>query len=90
MIFIMNKWVIMDKNRKVIVKGGLRNRYLISVDNEKDYPVQRILYYDSKGLAEGDFKYSGGFILGSSLSRDSRYELEAVQVKITIETLDEK
>lgn len=79
-----NKWVIMDKDRKVIAKGVPRSRYLIPVDDEND--KKRLLYYDTKGRAESAFKVSG-FWNDDWLNP---YELEAVPVKIIVEEIQTK
>lgn len=47
-------WVIMSKDRKWVAKGVPRYRCLVEVDDKKNW--QRILTYDSKGMAESGFK----------------------------------
>lgn len=91
---IQNKtvWVIMSKCRKYIAKGTPRNRELVEVENKDD--KKRFLTYASKAKAESAFKVSGfstyrikNFPYDSAYSKDRSEYLEAVECKITLNTI---
>lgn len=76
----------MDKKRRVIAKGTPRNRYLVPID-WKDR--KRIIYYDSKGVAEARFKsygFYGNYDPEKKKEDGTRgeYDLEVVEVEIII------
>lgn len=81
-------WIIMSKDRKVVAKGTPRNRCLILTADLKC--KKRLLTYSSKGMAEAGFNNNWFYMYGLPLdSRDYKKEdLEAVEVKMTIQTLD--
>lgn len=83
------KWVIMSKDRSVIAKGNPRDRNLIRVSDEKD--KKRVLFYNSKKLAENAFINNGFYSdyeksdLNSSVERYKH--LEAIKVKVLIQEI---
>jgi len=91
----LDKWIIMDKKRRVIAKGVPRDRHLISVDDIGD--KKRVLYYDTEGKARSGFTSSGfynnydpdkSYINENGFTRYEKYDLEPVHVKITIEEIN--
>jgi hypothetical protein len=54
--FVQEKWVIMDKHRKIIARGAVRNRRLTMLHGHRK---SRILTYTSKAKAEVAFKKYG-------------------------------
>lgn len=54
--FVQKKWVIMDKTRKIIARGQVRNRRLTMLEGPRK---SRILTYTSKARAENAFKKHG-------------------------------
>jgi len=79
----------MSKDREWIAKGVPRNRYLIRVDDKKD--KKRVLTYTSKEKAEAAFKtygfYDQQLLTGSYSINDLSIWLEAVEIKIKMETV---
>lgn len=94
-LFRERKWIIMSKDRMLIVKGVPGNRYLIPTNDTKDR--KRILYYNSKGMARAGFTSSGFY--GEPLKNEHgqwyvsgawrEENLEAVPVIITVEEVQD-
>ena len=75
--------IIVSKDRKVIAKGVPRDRYLVSIDDEKD--KKRILTYASKKKAENAFTDSFFY---KGYQGDKKYtpdDLEAIEARFTID-----
>lgn len=84
-------WVIMSKDRTLIAKGNVRDRYLVPVSDEHD--IKRILTYSTKGRAVGAFKTSGFYrmdlIRGYHQHDELEQHLEAVEVDMQMVSADE-
>lgn len=81
------KWVIMDKQRRVIAKGVPRNRSLILLSDKDDQ--QRILDYTTKKRAEAGFTGCGFWGNKDPENEGKKYDLEAVSVEIVIKEIKE-
>lgn len=74
MKIIEEKWVIMDKNRKVIAKGSPRNRHLVFLDDKKD--KKRFLTYTSEAIARVAYENSGFYFKTGTSYFENTYGIE--------------
>jgi hypothetical protein len=77
-------WVIMSKERKLIAKGGPRDRYLVEVNDDTDN--KRVLTYNTKIRAELAYKES--FFFNNTPYKVTEEDLEPVKITIIYEEVE--